>query len=68
MFDQIELDSESERLRKEQQMSALREEKKMILKRRLKDAMHREGRKSKTRLNTANPTTLTESMRLQTAN
>uniref|UniRef100_A0A183BPV9 Ion_trans domain-containing protein n=1 Tax=Globodera pallida TaxID=36090 RepID=A0A183BPV9_GLOPA len=64
----IELDSESERLRKEQQMSALREEKKMILKRRLKDAMHREGRKSKARLNTANPTTLTESMRLQTAN
>ncbi|KAL3104590.1 hypothetical protein niasHT_022301 [Heterodera trifolii] len=54
----IELDSESERLRKEQQMNALREEKKMILKRRLKDAMNREGRKSKLRPNTGNTTTL----------
>jgi hypothetical protein len=33
---QIELDSESERLRKEQQANAVREEKKMILKRKLK--------------------------------
>lgn len=41
-----ELDSESERLRKEQQANAVREEKKMILKRKLKDAMNREGRKS----------------------
>ncbi|CAK5023079.1 unnamed protein product [Meloidogyne enterolobii] len=42
----IEVDSETERMRKEQQANAVREERKMILKRKMKDAMNREGRKS----------------------
>lgn len=47
----IELDSESERLRKEQQANALREEKKMILKRRLKARMGEKKRQKKERHN-----------------
>uniref|UniRef100_A0A915ENC0 Ion transport domain-containing protein n=1 Tax=Ditylenchus dipsaci TaxID=166011 RepID=A0A915ENC0_9BILA len=42
----IDSDTEIERLRREQQAHAIREEKKMILKRRLKDALNKDGRKS----------------------
>ncbi|KAF7637257.1 hypothetical protein Mgra_00003224 [Meloidogyne graminicola] len=42
----IEVDTETERMRKEQQANAVREERKMILKRKMKDVMNREGRKS----------------------